>query len=382
MPVSNPSYFPDQRGNGSIVGITAGQLSTGANCFLAGTNAGRASTVNDLIVIGNNAATAGVTDANLAGSIVIGVGSIPSLSISAGDAFPVTLLGANNLVNVSTPVDSLVVIGSGNLNGASADPLKESVVIGNNIWPTASIFPVFNENVIIGQNINFTPGGTDSIASGCIMIGSALFNSSQANQFTEGVYIGTGMELINDESICPGNVCIGAAHIIPSGANSENNVMIGVAMSFAGSTGSANTVIGGGNDWGGSGNVIIGVGAKAPELPADATYGCVIIGNNAGNSISGSVTLNHVFLIEAAQGASGGAANPLALLYGSFANGDLVLGQSSDGTNRDLQGTNTVKLLNGTIGGANPIGGGYFYVVAGALHWVGSAGSDTVVAPA
>lgn len=38
-------------------------------------------------------------------------------------------------------------------------------------------------------------------------------------------------------------------------------------------------------------------------------------------------------------------------------------------------------LSDGAVG-AVPTGGGYFYVSAGALHWVGSAGTDTVVAPA
>lgn len=41
-----------------------------------------------------------------------------------------------------------------------------------------------------------------------------------------------------------------------------------------------------------------------------------------------------------------------------------------------------VYLANGSPTGVNPAGGGFFYVVAGVLHWVGSGGSDTTIAPA
>lgn len=42
--------------------------------------------------------------------------------------------------------------------------------------------------------------------------------------------------------------------------------------------------------------------------------------------------------------------------------------------------TNVVPLPNGAAGAINPVGGGYFYVLNGALHWVGSSGTDTVIA--
>jgi hypothetical protein len=387
MPVSNPSYFPDIRGDGSIIGITAGRNATGSNDFLAGNNTGANSTVNDLIIIGNGSGAAGITGADLAGSIIIGVNSAPLITVGTGGGSPLVLIGSNNLTRFGAlevdGIDTTVLVGSNILNGNSEGNLSGLVFIGTDLFPTSSLVPASSNTVCIGYQIATAPAlNTQSIFGACVLIGSRQFTSSFANQFNGCVFIGDAFELINNESVCPGNIGIGSSMVIPSGANSESNVMIGVAMTFAGSTGSANTVIGGGNDWGGSGNVILGAGAKAPNLPGDTTYGCVIIGNGAGNSISGSVTLNHVFLIEAQQGASGGGATPLALLYGSFATGNLILGQSVDGTNRDLEGTNTVKLLNGTIGGADPVGGGYFYVTAGALHWVGSSGTDTAIAPA
>ena len=90
--------------------------------------------------------------------------------------------------------------------------------------------------------------------------------------------------------------------------------------------------------------------------------------------------------LEASQFMSGDV-NTRAAIYGRMDQGNLILGNSVQGTNRDWRGTtnptNAVKLLNGTIGsGANTTGGGYFYVNAGALHWVGSAGTDTTIAAA
>jgi hypothetical protein len=43
---------------------------------------------------------------------------------------------------------------------------------------------------------------------------------------------------------------------------------------------------------------------------------------------------------------------------------------------------NVVPLPNGAAGTIPAAGGGYFYVLAGALHWVGGAGTDTVIAVA
>jgi hypothetical protein len=42
---------------------------------------------------------------------------------------------------------------------------------------------------------------------------------------------------------------------------------------------------------------------------------------------------------------------------------------------------NVVRVINGAAGAVNPVGGGYFYVLNGALHWVGSSGTDTIIAP-
>lgn len=42
---------------------------------------------------------------------------------------------------------------------------------------------------------------------------------------------------------------------------------------------------------------------------------------------------------------------------------------------------NVVQIPNGAAGTVAPVGGGYFYVLNGALHWVGPSGTDTQIAP-
>lgn len=387
MPVSNPSYFPDQRGNGSIVGITAGQGSISANSFLAGTNAGRFATVNDLIVIGNNSLESGTSGADLAGSIVIGVGSAPFVIESAGSGFPLTVLGANSLKlfnhDNNSEIDSTVVIGSAILNGVSSTfSVTGSVYMGNNLFPNANLVPSSNNTVVIGYNINTAPLGDRSIGISSTLIGSNLFTNSYASEYANGVFIGSAIDFFQNALSNSGNIAIGNALHVSSGSGNIQMGHLGYINTGGANNGTANVCIGDGATYSGSGNVILGAGAQSTEIANDGTFGCVIIGMGAGGTIVGS-GLTNVFLIEAATTASGGGAVPSALLYGSFLTGSLILGDSTvAAANRDLHGTNTVKLLNGTTGGGAPVGGGYFYVVAGALHWVGSGGTDTAIAPA
>src|SRR5882672_899920 len=98
MPVSSPSYFPPERGNGSIVGITAGANTIGARQFLAGNSAGNNSQINDLIVIGWHAFNAGtvavpITDATAAGTIVIGNNAASTFTTTFGFQRPSTVIG-------------------------------------------------------------------------------------------------------------------------------------------------------------------------------------------------------------------------------------------------------------------------------------------------
>jgi hypothetical protein len=380
MPITSPSYFPPARGNGSVIGTTAGKLAIGANDFLGGTSAGANSTANNLICIGLNAGAGGITDAvNLSGSIIIGANSAQLLSAGA-QAFPLTVLGSNN-VNGTTGIDSTVVIGSSIMN-ASATYLTQSVLIGTKLFNRAVTSPSTISAIMIGFDIlssatNNTGLGT-SVLLGTQMLQSAGANARVNNSIVMGDSVANSMTGLMNSS-----VVIGAS--ADTVANPTGNVIIG---SQAGQTGGAatdsnNVVIGTSAGTTGNLNVALGKGAKTSALAGN--IGTVCIGANAGTTFAGTET--NTLVIESSTTVGGGGGNtPSTLAFGNFLSGNLILNNSVQGTNRDfggVPGTNMLKLVNGTKAtGANVIGGGYFYVSAGALHWVGSAGTDTTLATA
>jgi hypothetical protein len=385
MPVSNPSYFPDIKGNGSIIGITAGRNATGANDFLAGNNAGANSTVNDLIVIGNGSGAGGITGAALAGSIIIGVGSAQLIATDAGGTFPLVLIGEDSLTQFTDGIDSTIIIGSAILNGSSAQDISSSVLIGNNLFTSGSIFPAFTESVVIGTNVNSAVTSADtSIAQHSVLIGSDLFSGTFCAQYDNCVFVGNNIEFPQSAVGVSSNfnIALGSGILVPLAPGNISLGQGGYANTGGANNATSNVCIGDSAFYSGDQNVVLGAGAVNPQIPDDANFGCVIIGASAGKTIIGT-SLSNILLIESATTASGGGAVASALIYGSFLTGSLILGDSTvAGANRDLNGTNTVKLLNGTAGSVDPLGGGYFYVLAGALHWVGSSGTDSVVAPA
>jgi hypothetical protein len=391
MPVSNPSYFPDQRGNGSVIGITAGQFATGANCFLGGTNAGRGATVADLIVIGNGSGAAGIVGVDLAGSVIVGVGAAPLITTGVGNAAPLTVVGSNNLALCNGHTDSLVVVGSGILNGATNGPpgtvtYSTSVFVGNNLFPLAKPQHAIASSVVMGFEIGTGGNGQDTEAENAVMIGARLFAGTAYSTPYSGIIIGTDIDQAGgapDSGFEYGpNVIVGADIVTSNGPS--GCVLIGLQQAYSGGATSEctdNVVIGAGNSYSGNRNTVIGNLAAVPHVAADASFGNVVIGSGAGTTLP--VTINTALHVASQ---TGSAAPVKGLLYGLFGTGNLVLGNSdptvdvtllSDGT-----ATNICKLLNGTAGAVNPTGGGYFYVAAGALHWKGSAGTDTVVAPA
>lgn len=97
----------------------------------------------------------------------------------------------------------------------------------------------------------------------------------------------------------------------------------------------------------------------------------ILIGLNAGQSSYAAVS--DVFIVE-----TNDFISLRTILFGDMSKGNLVVGNSLGGTNRDLPGTNVLKLIAGTQTGA-PAGGGMFYVTGANndVHWVGSDGVDT-----
>lgn len=381
MPFTSSSYFGSVRQIDRIVGQNAGLNQTGQRVFLAGLNAGRNSTVSDLVVVGSSAlsAVAGVTDANARYSTVLGSSS----AIVATDfTEPVVR-------NFPGPI---VVVG-GNILPALAR-MPSTVAIGANIAPSLAGAPTWGANVIIGidamRNVD-----TSSNYEYNVIIGYGaqrkVVSAGQSRNVTQSVVIGA-LACANGAAfeLSSANVVIGTE----AGLNmdrSEGNVLIGYRAGWSITTSPSqgrNTIIGSGADCSSAGerNVIVGFGSIVANNTQYATLlgseivannndfsGCIVIGAGA----NANVSMQDKFLMETDRGGT-----RRALMYGDNTRGSLVVGHSTNGTNRDFPGTNLLKLLNGTITGVAPAGGGFFYVNAGELHWVGSANTDTVIAPA
>lgn len=364
-------------------GPGAGAGASGSRNIFLGLNAGKNSTQNDLIAIGNAALSASVTDANSAGSTIVGSQSGKSVT-----NFTTT---DNNPLSTAGP---LVLIGSNIM--PDAVNFGGSVVVGANMGP--GLAPLVNRTgamVMIGVGVaqNVTQVSTNFSTS--VLIGYRAYACGLAgvnNDILDSVVIGS-------------RACDTGG---PAGAGSfNNNVVIGARAARGMSTGTGNTFIGAqvaSNAGSVTNSVCIGsvsqingsvdgqvvIGASATSNSANTT----IIGASAitGGTSTGSI------LIGYAAGSTGGTAFAAdqfmvetnygtlkAILFGNLATGNLCIGNSVQGTNRDFATsgvTNALKLINGTRGLGNPAGGGFFYVNAGALHWVGSAGTDTPVAPA
>jgi hypothetical protein len=362
-------------------GPSAGGGATGNNSIFLGANAGLNSTISNFIVIGHGSGDGGITDnANLGGSVIVGVGSAEHVTVGVGNQQPLVIIGPNDLVNYTSPVDSTTIVGSNILNGTNGgfgSSMSENVLIGNTLFPAADIHPLMSGNIIIGAQIaSGAIAGNQSIPTNTVMIGYQMFTGGFTS-YANSVLIGAGMGFsgANGSSIST-TVAIGNSITIPDGCSGD--VVIGSGAAYNGSnTGSINnTIIGEAATFSGNQNVAIGGLASIPDIAADAARGFVCIGFGAGTTVPATGgALNGLLVIESNVGAG-----VQTLLYGAFGTGNLIIGNSTNATNRDFAGTtstNIVKLLNGTIGNANPIGGGYFYVAAGVLHWVDTAGNDS-----
>jgi hypothetical protein len=385
VPVSSPSYFPPNSSTDQVRGINTGPLATGSPLFLAGQSAGKGSSVA-LIVIGHQSAEGGVANSvtNLNGSIVIGNGSL-QLWVSGnavGASIPVTLVGANSFSQASQ-VDSTVCIGSGICNDTAG--CIQATIVGNNILNTVNTTGSgtlgIRRCVIMGQTILTGASGPISAQQNSVIIGDTIFASGvTCPTINNGVFIGANISGGNEGGLMAGNVAIG--NTITLNEFCSGNVLIGSGVTATGllsaNSVSENVVIGASCSYDGNSNVIIGNGATCPTPLNNASVGNVVIGFSAGTSVpANNSAFNNLLIIESTVGVT-----VKTIFYGSFATGNLIIGQSTNAANRDFGGTgatNIVKLLNGTAGNAAPIGGGYFYVTGGVLHWVDSSGNDTTL---
>lgn len=363
-------------------GPSAGPGNTGNLVLLFGANAGTNNVANQVIILGNGALVGGVTDANLAGTIAIGVNAAAA-SVS-GSSFNVA--GGNIVIGLNASAASIyggnsVVIGDSAFEygtGAAGGNTNDfNVIVGAKAAQyIGRAGSRQTDNVIIGAyalqgEVNpVFPVGT----GGSVVIGfkAGQFGMTGGTAFSDMTLIGAnaGQNLGNNGGGTGNTIAIGSACV--SGLVTDNySVYVGSGMSTGVATTSLNVAVGAQiTGAGSSANVTIGNAATQ----GNANIGCILIGTGAGTINAASVAGTGYVALE--YGGEGGGGTG-ALLYGNMISGNAILGKS-DGTNRDLNGTNTLKLLNGTKGVA-PIGGGYFYVVAGALHWVDAGGVDNLL---
>lgn len=398
MPIYTPSYFPPAQQNGSIVGATSGLNSQGARRFLAGLSAGNGGTVNDLIIIGNLAGDAGITDSNLAGSILIGnnAGSALRFSSSSDAVKQVLAIGtdaAQTMVNGSG-----VYIGQDAANAAVGDSNlpERNVVIGEGACENAAVSSAlggqFSTCVIIGHRAARRTVPTAASLLSSVIIG---YQSLPLTSCSQCVYIGA---TVGPTATGSTNTVIGNAGATGLGTGSGNTIIgansniandatdnIGVGRTLAvGGTGCNDNIVLTNNGGvstlaiGADGNVLLG-----SPLGISLTGGAsrnILIGHNAGQ---GEITANSDRLIVETFQTTGSVRR--AILYADMAAGNLVVGRSAPGATRNFGNpgtTNALMILEGTVGASNPSGGGYFYYdAATGLHFVGAAGTNTVLAP-
>jgi hypothetical protein len=386
--ISNPivkgiSVLPSDRESGP----GAGSGATGNNAIFLGFNAGLNSAISNFIAIGNQTADGGVSDTtHLNGTTILGAQSAQALQLASA-LVPatnggLTIIGSGN-IPLLQKADSSVLIGQGNMplvTTAAGSDLTNTVMIGNGILPSGTNANV-QSSVIIGNQIFFSD--INFTQSSNVVIGyNALHASTQS--LGNSVYIGANVGATSGTTGNAGtSVIIGAS--ADSGTASANNVVIGSAATSK-SPSNGNNVCVGTNATAGNtvaaeagGNVVLGAGARCPTTGTGGNN--IIIGPFAGFSLP-TLSGNNV-VIEKNQ--SGGGAQK-AIFFGDLPSGNVCLGNSLDGSTRDFgalnTATNILKLLNGTIGSANPTGGGYFYVTGGQLHWVDSGGNDTQLSSA
>ena len=370
VPSNSISIIPTDR----IVVPGAGAGQSGNRVFLVGAGAGANSTVADTVVIGNGALAAGLTNTfnNADGMTVVGVraGAAMTVSRSATAGGASTLVGSDVaplLVSINTSVlvgrkIAASMVGASNQNDAGINGTViigienfnlNNPVVGNESLPTRSV--VIGWRAAFGTQVTPAWQCQNSIIIGSEAARDTGGGTASATGLVNDIVIGTQAALtIGTGGVAPGSNIILGHQAAQSITNGGKNVIIGQAAVAAGPV---------------SNTVIIGQGATCSGF-----NGCVILGAGAASS---SALLNaNSLLIEVNNGGN------KQLIMGRFDLGNLVLGGGATLDRTGGNGTNTVKLLNGTLGGGNPTGGGYFYVTAGALHWVGSAGTDTAVAPA
>ena len=361
-------------------GPKAGPGNVGNLTLFLGANAGQNNTQPNVIALGNGAAAAGLVGANLGGSIILGVNAaaalkndslnVPGPNVIIGQSALATSIDAGTNVVIgdhagatfTSPDAQLssiygnVLIGAQVMNAVQGVAV-ESVILGylagqQTVPPFGATFGSSKQNVTIGA---FANSQTDqSGTSGLVVIG---YQAGQNLRNSSTSVVAIGATTAKDATTDTNSVYVGGGILNPSGG----------ATSF-------NTVIGDSARYSGKYNVTIGYLAYTNISQNQAgSVGNIVIGAGAGNALP--LSAQNIFSLATD---INGAQN--YLLYGEIAKGNLYVGNS--GANLDIGGlgvTNGLKIFNGGRGAGNPVGGGFLYSNAGALHWVDTGGNDNLL---
>lgn len=327
-------------------GPGGGPGASGNRTIFLGANAGNNTTASDVIMLGNNAGAGGLVDANATGSVLIGSQVYKSATDMSG-----TNPGPSVMIGFAV---------------AAATPglMGQSVLIGSQVFqnglPQAG--DNFTQNVAIGyqaaQNVSNAIGHPSGQSVIIGALAAKCTNASGAGQVLSSVIVGQGAASGFTGLGAISNCVIIGRNAVLNPTNVTGDISIGQASGANLSTGNRNIFIGtsaGGSINTGSDNVLIGASAGGGLAGVDASGYFELYGQS------------------------------LKLVSGWFTQGCLMVGNNSTANAQQqvtINGTNQLYVTNGTRGAGNPTGGGFFYVSAGALHYVGSAGTDTTVAPA
>lgn len=372
-----------------------------AHVVLLGESAGRnMGPLQYMYVIGASSAAGGMVNVGNNGSSIYG-----GLILSA----------LTNAIGTTQGPDGPILAMGYNIAPALVNRVGNTQFIGDNQFASypAGGLELFG-NVFLGsqvQQFNRVLNANGGAASFNVMIGyrvarcaAAIATDGGGTVFGSNVFIGAEVaELGGFDGPVPGSVCFNNVFIgrqvarqvsNAQNTNAQANVFIGNAAGAAFTRGSENVAIGSGvavgtvafSDMTG----LVLIGANITHNPVVAAQGNIIIGNGAimsgmvsgnifiGPQVNGDNAINagslH-FLLSSNVGAA-----IRNLLYGKFSDatpgpGGLILGNSSN-ANRDIPGYNIFKILDGTITGVAPVGGGFFYGKAGAIHWVDPGNND------
>jgi hypothetical protein len=371
-------------------GPSAGPGNSGDLVLFLGANAGKNNAGSDVIALGNGALSGGNTIAEM---IAIGVNAS---ALSNGQRFggERDIVIGHNANAAALDAGNMVIIGNdalryNNSSGAGAQGYT-SVIIGNDAARYFDIHQTGVGGVIASVMIGDTVCGAGAVGNGATVNSSVVIGASAIANITNGVNGNILDSTVIGANTLPAISGGKVQNCVLIGNNAGPNIVGTGLQGFNQSVGIGASVVSnttadpqfavaiGAASWLSTNTVCIGYEAGNQALTGNPPgTGSIYIGTRAG--ISAATPGNWVYLMESSDGVT-----TYSMMYGQMDSGNLALG-NLPAANRDFTAigcTNALKLTNGARGAGNPAGGGFFYVAAGALHWVGSAGTDTVVAPA